>query len=160
MSILCLKVSINIINKYYHFIIIIFIATKACFSAIFDDFLRNKLNNENFSKNNLHLLKSLLTYWQGIFTRFVPNENEQLYFISVIEDLCIENPKLIDVFHIMIQYLNSEEFSVLSDDVILKWSELEKSEYPTSEGFKTIPEDYHRSFKDKMKRFLDKLSLY
>lgn len=127
---------------------------------IFQDFIEKNIGSGTFEKSHIGPLKEMLFTWKGIFGRFVPNENEQLYFISVLEDLCIEYPKFIDVFHVIIQLLNSDEFNLLPDEIIVKWAEKETSEYPTSEGYKEIHEVYHKSFKEKMKKFLDQLSLY
>lgn len=141
-------------------IIFNFLATKMCFSIIFKDFSDKIIKNESFGRHHIADLEALFRKWKGIFTRFVPNENEQLLFISVLEDLCIENPKFIDVFHVIVQILNKDEFSVLSDDVIERWADRDTSEYPTVDGGKEIPAEYHKSFKEKMKKFLEQLKMY
>lgn len=126
-------------------------------SEIVKDFVNKHLVNSNFQKNHIPLLSNCLGNWKGLYSRFVPNSDEQLNFISVLEDICIENPKAIEFFHVIIQLLNSEKFSVLEDEVIKDWGSSKLSEYSTSEGDKTISEEYHKLFVDKMKKFLDQL---
>jgi hypothetical protein len=126
-------------------------------SEIIKDFVNKHLSDTNFQKYHISLLSTCLESWKGLYSRFVPNEGEQLNFISVLEDICNENPKAIEFFHVIIQLLNSEKFSVLDDEVLKDWGCSKLSEFPTSEGDKTISEEYHKLFVDKMKKFLDQL---
>ena len=124
---------------------------------IVKDFVARNLSNCNFQKNHIAILSNCLEKWKGLYTRFVPNLAEQLNFIVVLESICIEQPKAIEFFHVIIQLLNSDKFSVLEDDVIKSWGAAKTSEFPTSEGEKVISEDYHKLFVDKMKKFLEQL---
>ena len=99
----------------------------------------------------------MLNNWKGIFSRFVPNESEKLKFLSVLEDLCIENTPFIDVFHVIVQLLNSDDFSVLPDEIIKSWATDPTSSYPSSEEDKVIPDEYHKLFVEKMRKFLDQI---
>jgi hypothetical protein len=126
-------------------------------SEILKDFVNKNLGTSNFQKQHIAILSYYLEKWKGLYTRFVPNSEEQQNFIAVLEDVCIENPKAIEFFHVVIQLLNSEKFSVLEDEVIKNWGNCKTSEYPTCEGEKSISEEYHKLFVDKMKKFLDQL---
>lgn len=103
------------------------------------------------------MIKELLLNWKPLFTRFVPNEEEELDFIAVLEDLCIHHFQFNEVFHVVLQLLNSEDINAICDDSIKKWSVLEKSKFSTSEGNKIIPQEHHLLFLDKMKKFIEQL---
>jgi len=126
-------------------------------SEIIKDFMAKNLSNCNFQKNHVGMLSNCLEKWRGLYTRFVPNLAEQLHFIVVLESICIEQPKAIEFFHVIIQLLNSEKFSVLEDEIVKSWGANKTSEFPTSDGAKVISEDYHKLFVDKMKKFLEQL---
>jgi len=79
---------------------------------------------------------------------------EQLNFLAVLEDICIENSQFIDVFHVLVQYLASEDFSVLSADSIRQWAKNEYSSYPKMDEIKFISEDFHKLFVEKMRKYI------
>jgi hypothetical protein len=131
---------------------------KASLLVIFREFSdKNLQGSKKFEKTHINNLIQMLKDWKGLFNRFIPNEEEQINFIAVLETLCIEQPEFADVFHIIIQYLNSEEFAVINDSVIKRWSSLTESQYPTSENIVEVPNDSHRLFVDKMKKFIEQL---
>lgn len=134
------------------------LALKATLSIIFKDFENKSLvNASRFEKAHIGNLIQLLRNWKGLFSRFVTNENQQLEFIAVLEDLCLESSKFIDVFHIIIQYLNSDEFNVINDVILKKWSKIEESTYPKSNEVRVVPQEYHKLFLEKMKKFLEQI---
>jgi hypothetical protein len=75
----------------------------------------------------------------------------------VLEEIAVENPKVIEFFNIIIQLLNSEDFSVLEDHILKKWSNVDKSKYPTSDGEREVGKQYHEKFVEKLRKFLDQL---
>ncbi len=93
--------------------------------------------------------------WKRIFPRFVTNETEQINFLAVLEDTCIHIPEFIDVFHVIVQYLNSDDFNVIQDEVLKNWAESDNSSYPTYEDTIDISDEYHKLFVEKMKKYLD-----
>ncbi len=124
-------------------------------ATIFQDFKEKTLKNGSFQRSHIPLLETVLLNWKRIFPRFVPDESEQHNFLAVLEDVCVQIPEFIDVFHVIVQYLNSDDFSVLSDDVIREWAESEDSSYPKSDEIINISDEFHKLFREKMKKYLD-----
>ncbi len=126
-----------------------------CLSTIFKDFKDKNLNNCSFQRTHIPLLENCLVNWKRIFPRFVPDEAEQVNLLAVLEDVCIQIPEFIDVFHVLVQFLNSDDFNVLSDEVIKEWAESDDSSYPKMDEIINIPDEYHKLFVEKMKKYLD-----
>ncbi len=112
------------------------------------------MNGSSFQRIHIPKLENLLHDWKRLFPRFVPDENEQMNLLAVLEEVCIENSAFIDVFHVIVQYLNSDEFSVLSDTVIKQWVQNENSSYPKMDEIIYISEDIHKQFVEKMKKYI------
>lgn len=132
-----------------------FLAIKVCLSTIFQDFKDKNLKNGSFQRSHIPLLESCLVNWRRIFPRFVPDETEQVNLLAVLEDVCIQIPEFIDVFHVLVQFLNSDDFNVLSDEVIKEWAGSDDSSYPKMDEIINIPDEYHKLFVEKMKKYLD-----
>jgi hypothetical protein len=130
------------------------IAIKVCLSTLFKDFSEKILNGSSFQRIHIPKLENLLQDWKRLFPRFVPDETEQLNLLAVLEEVCIENSLFIDVFHVIVQYLNSDDFSVLSDSVIKEWAQNENSSYPKMDEVIYISDDFHRQFVEKMKKYI------
>ncbi len=121
---------------------------------MFKYFSDKVLEGSSFQKVHIPKLEKLLHDWKRLFPRFVPDITEQLNLLSVLEEVCIENSLFIEVFHVIVQYLNSDEFSVLSDSVIQEWIQNENSSYPKMDEIKYIPEEFHKQFVEKMKKYI------
>ena len=124
---------------------------KVCLYVIITKFL----NGEKFSKRHIQEITKLFKEWKPLFERFVPNENEQLQLISVIEQLCIEIEEIGSAFHIIIQILNTEECNIIGDEVILKWNKNIDSYYEELEGKVYIPKNVNENNKKKMAKYIE-----
>ncbi len=98
-----------------------------------------------------------LKNWNPLFQRIVPSDKEKLELIAVIEDLCIENEKLKDAFHIIIQYLNSE-LKVIDDQNLISWSQANGSSYILMEGYYEIEQNSHKKFVEKLSKYISQIS--
>jgi hypothetical protein len=126
---------------------------KAALFSVFKTFTDNAKKSSN-PINIVEEIKILLSNWRGLFSRFVPNEKVQLQAIAVIEEICIEIPDLTDAFHVIIMIMNSE-LNAIGDEILKNWAEAEESVYSTSEEDKVIPEEFHKKFVEKMKKYIE-----
>ena len=110
-----------------------------------------------FLATHVQPMDELIVKWKGLFTRFVVNEDIELQLISVLEDICIELPEIGESFHVIVQILNKEENLIVKDDSIKSWAVLDESKYKTSEEEIIIPNEYHRKFVEKMRKYIEQI---
>lgn len=133
-------------------------ASKSSLGPIFTDFVTKHLNNaEKIGRLHVQSLMKTLENWGPLLSRITPGEKEKLELIAVIEELCIDNEKLKDAFHIIIQYLNSE-LKVIDDKNLIDWSTATGSSYVLMEGYYEIEETQHKKFVDKLEKYIKQLS--
>lgn len=114
-------------------------------------------NSEKIGRAHIQNLLKTLENWAPLFQRIVPSEKEKLELIAVIEDLCIENEKLKDAFHIIMQYLNSE-LKVIDDQTLIDWSKNSSSSYVLLEGYHEIDSIAHKKFVEKLEKYISQLA--
>merc|ERR1711957_1003891 len=67
----------------------------SCLRPIFEDFIDRYLSTlDKIGRRDIPKLMETLGNWQPLFIRLIPEDNDVLQLISVIEFLCIEQEKL------------------------------------------------------------------
>jgi hypothetical protein len=130
-------------------------------SVILSDFIADNIDlfitlNQETTPRIITKLQDLFTDWSTLFKKLIQTPEMQLRLIALMEDICIEFEKLYNFFNIILQILKGD-IDVISDEVVIEWSTVESSKYPTCDGEKVIDAAYHGRFVAKCKKFVDSL---
>ena len=128
---------------------------KICLTVILKQFLEGK----KFTKK-IHLaeeLTKLFNYWKPLLNKFIPDDNVELNFISVLEQICIEIDQLNTDFHILVRILNNK-CGIIKDQTIINWYNNEESSYQTNEINVVIPDNINKKNKKDMKEYVNDLN--
>ena len=127
---------------------------KICFTIILNKFLEGK----KFAKNKHYAeeLTKLFKKWKPLIDKFVPDENIELNFISVLEQICIDVTQLNSAFDILAKILNNK-LEIIKDQTIINWYDNEESMFETCKGSVIIPNEVNKKHKKEMEKYVKEL---